>query len=117
MVSGSGRSELSIIVNRVGLIPAELNGTFGLNVTPPILGLSGLCRWAICGVRAPRRHLRLRRGKDRHGLGADHVLYAMDCPYQFVPEEVKVTDDLPVSDADRKKLYQTNAANVFSLKS
>jgi len=48
-------------------------------------------------------------------LGVDRVLYAMDYPYQFVPEEVKVTDGLPISDADKKKLYQTNAERVFSL--
>ena len=48
-------------------------------------------------------------------LGVDRVLYAMDYPYQFVPDEVKVTDDLPISDADKKKLYQTNAEKVFAL--
>ena len=48
-------------------------------------------------------------------LGVDRVLYAMDYPYQFVPEEVKVTDELPISDADRKKLYQTNAESLFKL--
>jgi 5-carboxyvanillate decarboxylase len=48
-------------------------------------------------------------------LGADRVLYAMDYPYQFVPEEVKVTDNLPINDEDKKKLYQTNAERVFSL--
>ena len=50
-------------------------------------------------------------------LGMDRVLYAMDYPYQFVPEEVKVTDNLPISDADKKKLYQTNAEAVFGLTS
>jgi 2,3-dihydroxybenzoate decarboxylase len=48
-------------------------------------------------------------------LGADRVLYAMDYPYQFVPEEVKVTDELPISEADKRKLYQTNAESLFSL--
>jgi 2,3-dihydroxybenzoate decarboxylase len=48
-------------------------------------------------------------------LGVDRVLYAMDYPYQFVPEEVKVTDDLPIGDADKKKLYQLNAEKVFAL--
>jgi 5-carboxyvanillate decarboxylase len=48
-------------------------------------------------------------------LGVDRVLYAMDYPYQFVPEEVKVTDDLPISESDKKKLYQINAERVFSL--
>jgi 5-carboxyvanillate decarboxylase len=48
-------------------------------------------------------------------LGIDRVLYAMDYPYQFVPEEVAVTDNLPISDADKKKLYETNAVRVFNL--
>jgi 2,3-dihydroxybenzoate decarboxylase len=48
-------------------------------------------------------------------IGVDRVLYAMDYPYQFVPEEVKVHDDLPISDADKKKLFQTNAERVFNL--
>jgi len=49
-------------------------------------------------------------------LGVDRVLYAMDYPYQFVPEEVRVTDELSISDADKKKLYQTNAEEVFGLR-
>lgn len=49
-------------------------------------------------------------------LGADRVMYAMDYPYQFVPEEVTVIDNLSISDADKKKLYQTNAERVFRLK-
>jgi 5-carboxyvanillate decarboxylase len=48
-------------------------------------------------------------------LGVDRVMYAMDYPYQFVPEEVMVTDNLPISAADKLKLYQSNAERVFSL--
>jgi 2,3-dihydroxybenzoate decarboxylase len=48
-------------------------------------------------------------------LGMDRVLYAMDYPYQFVPDEVKVTDELPISAADRDKLYRGNAEKVFRL--
>jgi 2,3-dihydroxybenzoate decarboxylase len=48
-------------------------------------------------------------------IGVDRVLYAMDYPYQFVPAEVAVHDDLPISDADKKKLFQTNAERVFNL--
>ncbi|HEY1241054.1 MAG TPA: amidohydrolase family protein [Bryobacteraceae bacterium] len=48
-------------------------------------------------------------------LGVDRVLYAMDYPYQYVPEEVKVTDNLPISDADKLKLYQLNAEKLFCL--
>jgi 2,3-dihydroxybenzoate decarboxylase len=48
-------------------------------------------------------------------LGVDRVMYAMDYPYQFVPEEVKVTDELPISEDDRRKLYRLNAEEVFAL--
>ena len=41
-------------------------------------------------------------------------LYAMDYPYEFQIEEVTMTDTLPLSDADKKKLL-TNAETVFSL--
>jgi len=48
-------------------------------------------------------------------MGADRLMYAMDYPYQFVPEEVRVTDDLPLSLEDKRKLYQLNAERVFRL--
>ena len=48
-------------------------------------------------------------------LGEDRVMYAMDYPYQFVPEEVAVTDNLPISAEAKAKLYQHNAAKVFKL--
>jgi 2,3-dihydroxybenzoate decarboxylase len=48
-------------------------------------------------------------------LGMDRVLYAMDYPYQFEPDEVTTTDNLPISDADKKKLFQTNAERVFGV--
>ena len=51
-----------------------------------------------------------------HSLfGPDRLMYAMDYPYQFVPEEVEVTDNLPLGDEDMKKFYQLNAEKVFSL--
>jgi 5-carboxyvanillate decarboxylase len=48
-------------------------------------------------------------------LGVDRVMYAMDYPYQFVPEEVKIIDELRISADDRRKLYQLNAERVFRL--
>ena len=48
-------------------------------------------------------------------LGVDRVMYAMDYPYQFVPEEVRVTDALPLSHEDHKAFYQTNAQRLFGL--
>jgi len=49
-------------------------------------------------------------------LGVERVLYAMDYPYQFVPEEVKVTDELPIGEEERALLYQRNAERLFRLK-
>lgn len=51
----------------------------------------------------------------RKVIGADHVMYAMDYPYQFVPSEVDVTDNLPISEEEMTAFYQTNAETVFSL--
>jgi 5-carboxyvanillate decarboxylase len=48
-------------------------------------------------------------------LGPDRLMYAMDYPYQYVPEEVAVTDHLPISLEDIRKLYQLNAERVFRL--
>jgi len=51
----------------------------------------------------------------RSVIGADRVMYAMDYPYQFVPDEVAVTDNLPVSAAEKKAFYQDIAESVFRL--
>ncbi|HSD68040.1 MAG TPA: amidohydrolase family protein [Woeseiaceae bacterium] len=51
----------------------------------------------------------------RSVIGAAHVMYAMDYPYQFVPDEVKVTDGLPITDEEMKAFYQGNAESVFAL--
>jgi 2,3-dihydroxybenzoate decarboxylase len=48
-------------------------------------------------------------------VGVDRVMYAMDYPYQFVPDEVRVTDNLPIGAADRAKLYHLNAERLFKL--
>ena len=48
-------------------------------------------------------------------MGVDRLMYAMDYPYQFIPEEVNVTDALPIGYEDLKAFYQTNAERVFKL--
>jgi 2,3-dihydroxybenzoate decarboxylase len=48
-------------------------------------------------------------------MGMDRLMYAMDYPYQFVPDEVNVTDELRISYEDHKAFYQTNAERVFKL--
>jgi 2,3-dihydroxybenzoate decarboxylase len=48
-------------------------------------------------------------------MGMDRVLYAMDYPYQFVADEVTMQDGLAISDADKKKFFQTNAETLFKI--
>lgn len=46
-------------------------------------------------------------------LGEDRVMYAMDYPYQYVADEVRVHDNLDLPPATLRKLMQTNAERVF----
>ncbi len=48
-------------------------------------------------------------------IGMDRVMYAMDYPYQYVPDEVRAQDALPISDAEKKNFYQSIAERVFRL--
>ncbi len=51
----------------------------------------------------------------REVLGAGRVLYAMDYPYQYVPDEVTAHENLPISATDKADLFQHNAERVFGL--
>ncbi|MDH5345767.1 MAG: amidohydrolase family protein [Gammaproteobacteria bacterium] len=53
----------------------------------------------------------------RSVIGADRVMYAMDCPYQYVPEEVAFTDALPLTEAELRAFCQGNAESVFGFSS
>ncbi len=48
-------------------------------------------------------------------LGVDRVLYAMDYPYQFEPDEVLVHEELPIDLEAKRALFQGNAERVFAL--
>ncbi len=48
-------------------------------------------------------------------VGADRVMYAMDYPYQYVLDEVRMQDDLPLSPAEKKAFFQDIAVGVFDL--
>jgi 5-carboxyvanillate decarboxylase len=48
-------------------------------------------------------------------MGMDRVMYAQDYPYQFVLDEINVTDELRIAHEDHKAFYQTNAERVFKL--
>jgi 2,3-dihydroxybenzoate decarboxylase len=51
----------------------------------------------------------------QHVIGQDRVMYAMDYPYQYVPEEVQMVDRLFVSPAVKKMFFETNAQALFKL--
>ena len=48
-------------------------------------------------------------------VGVDRVLYAMDYPYQYAPEEVVVLDGMTMSTEDKKKFFQSNAEALFKI--
>ncbi|MCG8441502.1 MAG: amidohydrolase family protein [Caulobacterales bacterium] len=48
-------------------------------------------------------------------LGVDRVMYAMDYPYNYEPDEVGVTETVNISPDEMKMLFQTNAEQVFKL--
>ena len=48
-------------------------------------------------------------------LGVDRIMYAMDYPYQYEPEEVALQDRMTMSAADKKAFFQTNAERIFAL--
>jgi 2,3-dihydroxybenzoate decarboxylase len=39
----------------------------------------------------------------------------MDYPYEFVADEVTATDNIPIGDGDKEKLFQLNAEALFAL--
>lgn len=49
-------------------------------------------------------------------LGIDNVLWAIDYPYEQSAPAVAFMDKAPVTAAQRKKLYQSNAERVFRLR-
>jgi predicted TIM-barrel fold metal-dependent hydrolase len=54
-------------------------------------------------------------------FGADHVLFASDSPFdpekgpRYIRETIRVIDALPISDEDRRKIYEGNARQLLKL--
>jgi 5-carboxyvanillate decarboxylase len=51
----------------------------------------------------------------RDVVGPDRVLYAMDYPYQYVPDEVRVQDELPLDAVAMREFYEGIATRLFHL--
>lgn len=56
-------------------------------------------------------------------FGADKVLFASDCPFDpekgpgYIRETIRVVEALPISDAERQKIYEGNARELLRLSS
>lgn len=48
-------------------------------------------------------------------IGHDRVMYAMDYPYQYVPEEVQAMDALDLTAAQKHAFFEGNAVSLFRL--
>lgn len=51
----------------------------------------------------------------RKVVGDDRVMYAMDYPYNYEPDEVRMQDALPLSLEEKKAFFQDIAIEVFDL--
>jgi 5-carboxyvanillate decarboxylase len=52
----------------------------------------------------------------REVIGADRVLYAMDYPYQYVPDEVAEQERLPLTPAEKRDFFHSIAVRLFDLR-
>ncbi|WP_423603438.1 amidohydrolase family protein [Sphingomonas sp. MS122] len=48
-------------------------------------------------------------------IGVDRVMYAMDYPYQYKPEEVTALDGMKIGAVAKKAFFEDNARRVFKL--
>ena len=51
----------------------------------------------------------------RSVVGADRVMYAMDYPYEYAPDEVRMQDQLPWTTAEKKAFFEDIPIEVFGL--
>ena len=51
----------------------------------------------------------------RDVVGADRVLYAMDYPYQYVADEVRHQDELPLDAVEKREFFEGIAIRLFHL--
>jgi 5-carboxyvanillate decarboxylase len=48
-------------------------------------------------------------------LGIDNILFAADWPFEIARDAVDAMDSMPLSEADKEKIYHLNAKRVFKL--
>jgi predicted TIM-barrel fold metal-dependent hydrolase len=51
----------------------------------------------------------------------DQVLFASDCPFDpekgpgYIRETIRIIEELPISDEDRKKIFEGNARRLLKI--
>lgn len=48
-------------------------------------------------------------------MGADRIAFAVDYPYEKAEEAVEFVENLPISDADKEKIFHLNAEKLFKI--
>jgi aminocarboxymuconate-semialdehyde decarboxylase len=54
-------------------------------------------------------------------FGMDQVLFASDCPFDpekgpgYIRETIRIIEELPISDEDRKKIFEGNARRLLKM--
>jgi predicted TIM-barrel fold metal-dependent hydrolase len=48
-------------------------------------------------------------------LGADHIMFAGDYPYENIQEATKFIDQIPTSNVDKEKIQHSVAESLFKL--
>jgi predicted TIM-barrel fold metal-dependent hydrolase len=48
-------------------------------------------------------------------VGADHILFASDYPYEMATDAARWIERAPISEGDRRKICYTNAAGLLRL--
>lgn len=51
----------------------------------------------------------------RNEMGSDRMMYAMDYPWQFLPEEVGIIEGFDWTEAEKKEFFEDNARRVFKI--
>ena len=55
-------------------------------------------------------------------FGVSHTLFASDCPFDpeqgpgYIRETIRCIEELPISAAERKRIYEDNARDMLRLK-
>ena len=114
----AGLIALGLCLNGIGFSPighAQTVILYENNFEKPNVPLT-----VDCGNSLDTRGINFLYGTDafkftQDFMGPDRVLYAMDYPYQYVPEEVAMLENLDMAPQVRQAFFQDNAQRLFKI--